>query len=55
MENLAVVGTIGLGVTVSLSAPALVWAMVISGLRRIANDNAAAGRQSRVGLNQADA
>ena len=49
------VGTIGLGVTVSLSAPALVWAMVISGLRRIASDNAAAGRQSRVRLSHAEA
>jgi hypothetical protein len=55
MESLAVVRMIGLGMIVSLSAPALVWATVVSGLRWIANDNAAAGRQSRVGLSHADA
>ena len=55
MENVAVAVAIGLGVIVSLSAPVLVWAMVVAGLRRVAKENAPAERQSRVKLSNADA
>jgi hypothetical protein len=46
MESVGWVAAVGIGTMVSLSAPVLVWALVVAGLRRVAKENALDGRPS---------
>jgi hypothetical protein len=55
MGNLGVVAAVGIGVIVSLSAPVLVWAMVVAGLRRSIRANAPAERESKLRSSKAGA
>jgi hypothetical protein len=55
MGNLGLISALGIGVIVSLSAPVLVWALVVAGLRRVAKRNALAEPRSRVKPSKADA
>jgi hypothetical protein len=55
MENVGLVGAVAIGTIVSLSAPVLVWALVVAGLHRVAKENSPAERQSRVRSNKAGA
>ena len=55
MENVGLISAVGIGVIMSLSAPVLVWALVVAGLRRVAKENALAEGQSRVKPSKADA
>jgi hypothetical protein len=55
MESVGLVVAVGIGTTVSLSAPVLVWALVVAGLRRAAKENAPAERQSRLRSSKAGA
>lgn len=55
MENLGLFGAIGVGLVATLSAPILVWALVVSGLRQVAKKSARAEKQSAVKPRRADA
>jgi len=45
MENPGLIGAVGIGVIVALAAPVLVWALVVTGLRQVAKENAHSERQ----------
>jgi tetrahydromethanopterin S-methyltransferase subunit C len=46
MEHLGLISGVSIGLVVSLSAPILVWALVVTGLREVAKKNACAEQQS---------
>ena len=48
MASVGLVAAVGIGAIVTLSAPVLVWALVVAGLVRVAKENALADRQSRL-------
>jgi len=55
MGNLALIGTVGIGAIVTLVAPVLVWALVATGLRQVANKNTRTEQQPSVDRRKADA
>ena len=55
MVSVGLVAAVGIGTVVSLSAPALVWALVVAGLRRVAKENSLADRRSGLRSSKAGA
>ncbi len=55
MENLGLIGAVGVGVVVALAAPVLVWALVVTGLRQVARENAHSERRRDMQPGKVDA
>lgn len=55
MENVGLIGAVGIGVVVALTPPVLVWAVVVKGLRQVTDKRAHNQRHNDVQPGTADA